>query len=82
MMHMLREIAFHLENGSSWESDAKKLVSPNFLEECSQALKLMHEGDKWRLFIPPELAYGDQAQGEKITPNSLLIFEIELVAVK
>lgn len=48
----------------------------------TEALKLMREGDKWRLFIPPELAYGDKGQGETIPANALLIFEVELVAVK
>ena len=81
MMHMLREIAFHLENGSSWESDAKKLVSPNFLEECSQALKLMHEGDKWIFYIPQELGYGERGNGRQIPPFSTLVFELELIKV-
>lgn len=47
----------------------------------TEALKLMREGDKWRLFIPPELAYGESGQGDKIPANSLLIFEVELVKV-
>lgn len=47
-----------------------------------EALQLMPAGSKWRLYVPPELAYGDQGAGGAIGPNSTLIFEIELVSVK
>ena len=49
----------------------------------TEALQLMNEGSHWRLFIPPELAYGDRgAGGGRIPPNSVLIFDIELLEVK
>ncbi|MCB1645082.1 MAG: FKBP-type peptidyl-prolyl cis-trans isomerase [Pseudomonadales bacterium] len=47
----------------------------------TQALQLMKEGDKWRLFIPPELAYGARKTGS-IPPYSTLIFDVELIKVK
>jgi FKBP-type peptidyl-prolyl cis-trans isomerase FklB len=47
----------------------------------TEALQLMHEGDKWQLFIPADLAYGNRAVGNVIKPNSTLIFEIELLKV-
>ncbi|MDG1894880.1 MAG: FKBP-type peptidyl-prolyl cis-trans isomerase [Fuerstiella sp.] len=47
----------------------------------TEALQLMKVGAKYRLFIPPELAYGERGQSS-IPPNSLLIFEIELVSIK
>jgi FKBP-type peptidyl-prolyl cis-trans isomerase FklB len=46
-----------------------------------EALQLMTEGSKWRLFIPSELAYGAQGAGEMIPPHSTLIFEVELIEV-
>lgn len=47
-----------------------------------EALKLMPEGSKWELFIPPELAYGQRGAGREIGPNSTLRFEIELLGVR
>lgn len=52
-------------------------VIPGWVE----ALQLMPVGSKWRLFIPPQLAYGEQGAGGVIQPNSTLIFEIELLEI-
>ena len=46
-----------------------------------EALQLMSEGAKWRLFIPSELGYGAQQAGEMSPPHSTLIFEVELIKV-
>lgn len=48
----------------------------------TEALQLMKPGDKWQLFIPSDLAYGAKSVGDKIPPNSALIFEVELLEVK
>lgn len=45
-----------------------------------EALQLMPEGSVYRLYIPPELAYGPQAQ-PGIPPNSVLVFDVELIKV-
>jgi FKBP-type peptidyl-prolyl cis-trans isomerase FklB len=41
----------------------------------------MKVGDKWQLFLPPELSYGEQGAGP-IGPNSTLIFDVELMSIK
>lgn len=46
-----------------------------------EALQMMTVGSKWRLFIPSELAYGDQQAGPKIPPGSMLIFDLELLEI-
>ena len=52
-------------------------VIPGWVE----ALQLMKEGDKWRLYIPSDLAYGSQGADGIIGPNSTLIFDVELLRV-
>lgn len=48
----------------------------------TEALQLMKVGDKWRLFIPPGLAYGEASPTPAIPPNSALIFEVELLEIR
>lgn len=45
-----------------------------------EALPLMHVGDEWILYAPPELGYGDEQTGP-IPPNSILVFRLELVGM-
>lgn len=52
-------------------------VIPGWVE----ALQMMKEGAKWRLFIPSNLAYGPNGAGNIIGPNSTLIFDVELIKV-
>lgn len=47
----------------------------------TEALQLMKPGAKWKLWIPPELAYGEHGVGHVIGPNATLVFEIELLEV-
>ena len=46
-----------------------------------EALQLMPEGSKWRLYIPYDMAYGEHGAGEMIPPYSALIFDVELIKV-
>lgn len=46
-----------------------------------EALQLMKEGAKWRLYIPYQMAYGEHGAGEMIPPYSALIFDVELIKV-
>jgi len=50
-------------------------VVPGF----SEALQLMQKGGEYRIWIPSELAYGDQSPGPEVPPNSLLIFDVTLL---
>ena len=47
----------------------------------TEALQLMHEGDKWTLYIPYDLAYGERGAGGQIPPYSALVFDVELIKV-
>ncbi|MDA0832688.1 MAG: FKBP-type peptidyl-prolyl cis-trans isomerase [Planctomycetota bacterium] len=48
----------------------------------TEALQMMKVGDKWRIFVPAELAYGSRGAGQAIGPNAALIFEIELLGIE
>jgi FKBP-type peptidyl-prolyl cis-trans isomerase FklB len=47
----------------------------------TEALQMMKVGDKWKLFLPQDLAYGPESRGEDITPFSVLVFEVELLEI-
>lgn len=74
-----------LINGDVFDSSYKRGQPAEFpvggvIAGWTEALQLMQEGAKWRLFIPAELAYGARAAGS-IPPHSTLIFDIELLKV-
>ena len=48
----------------------------------TEALRRMKVGSKWKLYIPPELAYRDQGAPPLIGPHAVLIFEVELLAIE
>jgi len=75
-----------LINGEEFDSSYKRGQTAVFpvtgvISGWTEALLLMKVGDKWQLFIPPELAYGERGAGP-IGPNSTLIFDIELLSIK
>lgn len=47
-----------------------------------EALQLMKVGSKYKLFIPSRLGYGEMGAGREIGPNSMLIFEVELLGIE
>lgn len=47
----------------------------------SEALQLMRVGDKWQIFVPHYLAYGEAGFGNEIGPNTTLVFEMELLGI-
>jgi len=75
-----------LLNGKVFDSSDKggpiQLNINQVIEGWKEALPLMNVGSKWKLFIPSELAYGENPQpGSPIEPNSVLIFEVELISI-
>lgn len=54
----------------------------NMIQGWVEGLALMSEGSTYEFYIPSKLAYGEQGAGDLIKPNSVLIFNVELVAVK
>ena len=76
-----------LIDGREFDSSYKRNKPATFpvkgvIPGWTEALQLMHVGDKWQLFIPSELAYGEAQRSELIQPNSTLIFEIELLGIE
>jgi len=53
----------------------------NVIPAWTEALQLMPVGSKWKLFIPSDLAYGDNGSGAVIKPGATLIFEVELLEI-
>ncbi len=47
-----------------------------------EALQMMTTGDKWKLYIPSDLAYGAQGAGNAIPPHTPLMFEVELIEIQ
>ncbi|MGB0239020.1 MAG: FKBP-type peptidyl-prolyl cis-trans isomerase [Cycloclasticus sp.] len=76
-----------LINGTVFDSSIKRGEPATFpvngvIKGWQEALQLMEVGTKWKVFIPSELAYGEQGAGGAIGPNETLIFEMELLAIK
>lgn len=74
-----------LINGSVFDSSYQRGEPAEFpvggvIAGWTEALQLMNAGSKWRLFVPSELAYGDQAIGG-IPPYSVLVFDVELLDI-
>ena len=75
-----------LIDGVEFDSSYKRGQPATFpvggvIKGWTEALQLMKEGSKWQLVIPADLAYGEQGR-PGIPPNSVLIFEVELVSIK
>ena len=70
------------EFDSSYGSDPAEFPVDGVIPGWTEALQKMKVGDKWQLYVPSDLAYGpNPPPGAAIGPNSLLIFDVELLGV-
>jgi FKBP-type peptidyl-prolyl cis-trans isomerase len=65
------------KNGQPLEMDMKQVGMPGWRE----IIPMMKKGDKWQVFLPPEMAYGVQGQSP-IGPNEVLVFDVHLLEIK
>lgn len=79
---------FHgtLMNETVFDSTVDQGVAGDFrvdqvIPGLSEALQLMPEGSKWKIFVPSDIGYGEQGSGEIIGPNEVLIYELELITI-
>jgi FKBP-type peptidyl-prolyl cis-trans isomerase len=79
--------SIHLIDGTLVDSSSTTLptavaISTLSMRGLSEALQLMHAGDRWQVVVPPELAYGVKgASNGAIPPNQALVFDITLLSV-
>jgi len=68
---------------SSYQRGEPIVLSVNgVIKGWTEALQLMQTGDKWKLYIPYNLAYGERGAGGDIPPYATLIFDIELLSIE
>jgi FKBP-type peptidyl-prolyl cis-trans isomerase len=82
------DVHYHgtLLDGTVFDSSVQRGTPATFqvtgvIPGWTEALQLMSVGDKWKLYLPPNLAYGPRGT-PNIPPNSALIFEVELLRIK
>ena len=76
-----------LINGQIFDSSVQRGKPATFpvngvIPGWTEALQKMKVGSKWELVIPSDLAYGERGAGQAIAPNSVLVFDIELLDIK
>ena len=81
-VHYRGRLLYGTEFDSSYKrSKPAEFAANRVMKGWTEALQLMKEGDKWELYIPPDLAYGLQGRPPHIGPGEMLIFEVELIEV-
>jgi FKBP-type peptidyl-prolyl cis-trans isomerase FklB len=73
-------------DGNELEDSTKKGTPATFVLEdvipgWKEGVSLMKTGSKWRLFVPSALAYGEEGAGESLGPNTMMVFELELLSI-
>mmetsp|Transcript_91713 Transcript_91713/g.230469 ORF Transcript_91713/g.230469 Transcript_91713/m.230469 type:complete len:157 (+) Transcript_91713:97-567(+) len=76
-----------LIDGTEFDSSYKRGKPTTFapkqvIKGWTEAMQLMVEGDKWEMYIPSDLAYGDRGAGGKIPGGAALVFEMEIIKIK
>jgi FKBP-type peptidyl-prolyl cis-trans isomerase len=76
-----------LLNGTVFDSSVERGQPISFplngvIPGWTEGLQLMKVGDKFKFEIPPNLAYGENSPSPKIPPNSVLVFEVELLGIQ
>merc|ERR1719492_667177 len=68
---------------SSYDRGSPTSFAPNqVIKGWTEAMQKMVEGDKWEMYIPSELGYGDSGSGDKIKGGDVLIFRMEILAIE
>jgi len=68
---------------SSYDRGSPTTFAPNqVIKGWTEAMLMMVEGDKWELYVPAELGYGDVGSPPKIGPGDVLVFTMELIKIK
>jgi len=71
-----------LKDGNQFDAGTTSFSPNQVIKGWTEAMQLMGEGDKWKLYIPYDLAYGERGSPPKIPGYSPLVFEIEIHKVK
>ena len=76
-----------LINGDEFDSSYSRGQPVSFpvngvIKGWQEALQLMKEGAKWKVYVPSDLAYGKSGAGGKIGPHAALVFDVELLKIK
>jgi FKBP-type peptidyl-prolyl cis-trans isomerase FklB len=88
-LHNIVTCHYHgtLISGEVFDSSVKRGQPASFpvngvIKGWVEALQLMPVGSKWRLFLHPDLAYGDRQVSATIGPNCALVFDVELISIR
>ncbi|MGB2907094.1 MAG: FKBP-type peptidyl-prolyl cis-trans isomerase [Candidatus Aminicenantaceae bacterium] len=81
-VHYIGSVMDGTEFNNSYTGGAPAIFAVNrVIAGWTEALQLMSVGSKWKLWLPPELGYGESGMGTQISPNATLVFEIELLSI-
>ncbi len=64
------------------KGEPARVQADGVIKGWTEALQRMKVGSRWQLFIPPDLAYGKAGLGQRIPPNKVLVFDMELLSVE